>query len=199
MKHTPPALQVVLSAALLIGAVATTDCARPSPAASEQRPNAANRKQIESPLPAPTGHVNDYAHALDDGMRAQLEQALVELRQRSQIEFAIAIVNTTGGQPIFDYSLAVARGWGVGGGERGDGIVLLIAVDDHQWRVQISRSLERDLPNEVVKQAGETMKAPFSEGHYGEGVRRCVESIIKTLAARRGFAPITIPAPLLHD
>ncbi len=194
-------LQIFLVALLSICAALTaTSCAQRSPAASEQRPAAsATRKPVESPLPAPTGHVNDYAHALDEGIHAQLEKALVELKQRSQIDFAIAIVNTTGGQPITDYSLAVARGWGVGGGTRGDGIVLLIAVDDRQWRIQISRSLERDLPDSVVKEAGETMKAPFTEGQYGEGVRRCVESLIKTLAAKRGFAPINIPAPLLHD
>lgn len=192
--------QLIIVVLLLVGSsFAASCCTQLEPQAADQKPTAkaGASPSVQSPLPPPTGHVNDYAHALDDGLRIQIEQALAELKVRSQIEFAIAIVNTTGGQPIFDYSLAVGRGWGVGG-PVGDGILLLIAIDDRQWRIQTSRKLERDLPDTKVKEAGEVMKAPFREGHYGEGVRRCVEELIKILAARRGFAPIRIPAPLLR-
>jgi hypothetical protein len=61
----------------------------------------------QGPLPAPTGHVNDYAHALNEDTREQLEQALGELKKRSKIDFAVALVNTTTGKPILDYSKAV--------------------------------------------------------------------------------------------
>ena len=184
---------------LLTGLIFTaSSCVQGGQRGREQKPaiTTHTNPSLPGPLPQPTGHVNDHANALDDGMRAQLEQALTELKVRAQIEFAIAIVNTTGGRPIFDYSLAVMRGWNVGAG--GDGILLTIAIDDRQWCVQTSRKLERDLSNEKVKGAAEVMKAPFGEGHYGEGIRRGVVALIKILAAKRGFAPISIPEPLLR-
>src|ERR1700754_238569 len=70
--------------------------------------------KVESPLPPPTGFVNDYANVLDGESKGRLESALKELRDKSDVEFALVTVETTGGQPIFDYSLAVAKGWGIG-------------------------------------------------------------------------------------
>ena len=162
---------------------------RPHPSPSPTKP------AVQSPLPPPTGHLNDYSHALNDDTRAQLEQALVELQKRSKIEFAVVLVNTTGGKPIGDYSKAVADGWNVGSG--GDGILLLLAVDDHQWRIQTTRGLARDLPDEKIKEVAALMNPALGQGHNGDGVRRGLEAVIRILAAKRGFAPITIPAPLL--
>src|SRR5215212_8308616 len=62
-----------------------------------------------SPLGAPTAPVNDYAGAIDDATEAALNQKLIEFQRSSGVEFAVAVVKTTGERPIFDYSLAVAR------------------------------------------------------------------------------------------
>jgi len=153
------------------------------------------KQAAQSPLPSPKGHVNDYAHALNDDTHEQIEQALVELKKRSNIDFAVALVNTTGGKPIVEYSKAVFQSWNVGGG--GDGILLLLAIDDHQWRIQTTRGLARDLPDEKIKEVGAQMNPSLGQDHYGDGIRRGAEAIIKILAAKRGFAPISIPAPLL--
>jgi uncharacterized membrane protein YgcG len=161
----------------------------------EPKPSPSPTKTVQSPLPAPTGHVNDFAHALNDETREQLEQALVELQKRSKIEFAVALVNTTNGLPIFDYSKQVFQGWNVGKG--GDGILLFLAVDDHQWRIHTTRGLTRDLTEEKIKEVGAQMNPLLGKGQYGNGLRRGLELIIKSLAAKRGFAPINIPAPLL--
>ena len=164
--------------------------------AGEPKPGPSPTTQAgRSPLAPPTGHVNDYAHALNDDAREQLEQALAELQKRSKIDFAVALVNNTGGRPIVDYSKAVFQGWNIGSG--GEGILLLLAIDDHQWRIHTTRSLARDLPDEKIRDVGVLMNAPFGQEHYGDGLRRGVEAIIKVLAAKRGFAPISIPAPLL--
>jgi uncharacterized membrane protein YgcG len=75
--------------------------------------------------------------------------------------------------------------------------MLLLAIDDRQWHIQTTRGLTRDLPAEKIKDVGALMNPPLGQEHYGDGVQRGVEAIIKVLAAKRGFAPISIPAPLL--
>lgn len=166
--------------------------------AGDPKPTPSPTKQIaQSPLLPPTAHVNDYAHALSDDTREQLEQALVELKKRSKIDFAVALVNTTAGKPIVEYAKAVFQDWKVGGG--GEGILLVVAIDDRQWRIQTTRGLTRDLPGEKIKDVGALMNPLLGQEHYGDGARRGVEAIIEILAAKRGFAPISIPAPLLRQ
>ena len=62
-------------------------------------------------------------------------------------------VNTTGDLDIFDYSLAVARGWGIGAkeGERA-GLLLVVAIQDRKYFTQVSRHLEGDLPDGLAGQ-----------------------------------------------
>jgi uncharacterized protein len=113
------------------------------------------------------------------------------LKKRAKVELAVATVDTTGGQDIFDYSLAVARGWGIGppAGEEGGGILLLLAVKDRRWRIQVSRSLEADIPDDVAAEIGGRMTPLLRDENYGGALSVCIDGLIKRLAERRGFKP----------
>ena len=154
----------------------------------QRSPEAPKKATVKSPLPPPTGHVNDYAKVIDAGTKRRLEEKLKELWERSRVSIAVAVVETTGGEKIFDYSLAVARGWGIGppAGEEGGGVLLLIAVKDREWHIQVSRALEADLPNEVVGEIGGRMEPVLRKAEYGQAVVKCVEGLIERLDARRG-------------
>jgi uncharacterized membrane protein YgcG len=87
----------------------------------------------ESPLGAPTGYVNDYAGVLDAATKGQLESKIKQFKDTSSpsTELAVAIVRTTGDRDIFDYSLAVARGWKIGSDQSDNpGALLFVAIDD---------------------------------------------------------------------
>jgi uncharacterized membrane protein YgcG len=77
------------------------------------------RAYTQSPLPKPTGYVSDNANVIDAATKSQMEAMLDSLAHQSDpIEFAVVTVPTTGDTDIFDYSLAVARGWGIGSSRR---------------------------------------------------------------------------------
>ena len=65
----------------------------------------ARAETAESPLPSPTGHVNDYAGVIDAATKQRLETVLENLKQRANIEVAVVTVKTTGDKDIFDYSI----------------------------------------------------------------------------------------------
>jgi uncharacterized protein len=137
-------------------------------------------------LPQPEGFVNDFARVLDARTKAHLAELVRKLKERADIEFAVVTVKTTDKQNIDDYSLTLARSWGVGSKPRGDGLLLLLATEDRKWRIQVSRSLEADLPNDVVGELGGLMNEPFRQRNYGEGLTRCVEALITRLSECRG-------------
>ena len=168
-----------------VGAAPTPQTAPPTSAASPS-PHAAPAK-VEGPLPAPVGFVNDYAKVIDYETRQQLEEKLSRLKERSQIEFAVATVETTGGQSIFDYSLAVARGWHIGSKETGDGLLLLLAVKDRKWHIQITRSLEPVLTKDELSEVGMSAHTLYRDGKHGEGVLKCVDGLIARLAEKKRF------------
>lgn len=163
--------------------------AQPTP-----RPNLCKGQQ--SPLPAPADYVSDFAKVIDAATKRRLEARLDELKRSTGVEFAVVTVETTGGRDIFDYSLDVACGWGVGPaeGQPGGGVLLLAAVKDKRWRIQVSRSLEATLPDDAVKEIGDRMAAHFGQGDFGGGITAAVEDHAARLAPNAAAAAPK-PAP----
>jgi uncharacterized protein len=142
------------------------------------------------PLPVPFTPIVDYANVIDAGTRQKLEAIFVNLKQRGQIEFAVLTVPTTGEVDIFDYSLAVARGWGIGAkdGEKA-GLLLVVAIDDRKYFTQISDHVEGDLPDGVVGQIQRERLVPqFRKKNYSQGIYDTIQAYVATLAEKRGFS-----------
>ncbi|HZE71415.1 MAG TPA: TPM domain-containing protein [Pyrinomonadaceae bacterium] len=142
------------------------------------------------PLPQPFTPVIDNAKVIDPETTTRLETLYQNLKQRADIEFAVVTVPTTGDRDIYDYSVAVARGLGIGSkeGEK-NGFLLLVAVNDRKYQTQISRHLEGDLSDGVVGQIQRERLVPqFRKGDYSQGINDTVQAYVATLAQKRGFS-----------
>ena len=144
----------------------------------------------QSPLPSPTGYVNDYAGVINRATKTELETTLTNLDREQKIQFAVAVVDTTGGQDIFEYSLAVARGWGIGSKDTNKpSLLLLVAIKDRKYFTQVSRHLEGDLPDGLVGQIQREKLVPaFRESDYSGGIRETINEYIRTVARKQGFS-----------
>jgi len=155
----------------------------------------------ESPLPAPTGFVNDFVGVIDANTKQQLEARIKQLKEKTNppVELGVAIVGTTGERPIFDYSLAVARGWKIGSKEDDNPSALLfIAIEDRKYFTHVSRDLEDELPDGVVGQLQRQNLIPaFKQQNYAKGVSDTIEAYIGAIEAKQSgtAAPTVEPTP----
>lgn len=151
----------------------------------------------ESPLPAPTSPVMDYAGVIDAATKEAIEKKIIQFRDSTdpKVELAVAIVETTGDRPIFDYSLAVSRGWKIGSPEQDNpGALLFIAVNDRKYFTQVSKDLEDELPDGVVGQLQRQNLVPaFRQQNYGKGVSDTIDAYITTIR-NKGNAEVAPPA-----
>lgn len=142
--------------------------------------------QNTSPLPAPTGPVNDYAGVIDQSTLDNLNKRLTDYQRSTGVELAVAVVKTTGDRPIFDYSLAVARGWGIGSkGDDNPSALLFIAIDDRKYFTQVSRDLEDELPDALAGSIQRQYLVPeFRKQNYAKGISDTLEAYIRTIDQR---------------
>ena len=139
------------------------------------------------PLPTPFTPIVDYANVIDAETEKQLGAIYLNLKERANIEFAVATVDTTGGRPIEEYVLDVYRGWGIGSKEN-DGFLLLLAVQDRKYYTEVGYHLEGDLNDGLVGQIQRQYLVPqLKKGNYSQGVYDTVQAYVATLAAKRGF------------
>jgi uncharacterized protein len=151
---------------------------------------AQTRPQSPVPLPVPFTPIVDNANVIDAQTRERLESIYRNLKERANIEYAVLTVPTTGEQDIFDFSLAVARGWGIGpkDGEKA-GLLLVVAVQDRKYFTQVSDHLEGDLPDGLVGTIQRQRLVPeFRRQDYSAGILNTIQAYVATLAQKRGFS-----------
>lgn len=182
--------------ALLLTVVVAAACVSRNKSGSQtvSESNTANPQQASpastvAPTPSPTakpqiGYVTDSANIMDQSSRHQLETTLAAFRQREKIDFAVVTVGSTGSQSVRDYSLALARDRksNIRDEHANRGILLLVAVNDHHWHIQVTRNLESTLTNEVLVTLSKPMRDSFIQKRYGEGIIKYVDAIISKLA-----------------
>ena len=181
-----PTKSIVLFLILLFGAAVQNNFSQEA----ETKPFSIN----ESPLPAPTAPVNDFAGVIDDATEQLLNQKIKDFKARTnpQIVLAVAVVKTTGGRPIEEYSLAVYRGWKIGT-DKGDnpGALLFVAIDDRKYFTQVSKDLEDELPDGLAGQIQRQYLVPaFKQGDYSKGVADTIDAYIRTIEAKQTGEPI---------
>ena len=140
------------------------------------------------PLPSPFTPIVDNANVIDTETENKLGAIYLNLMKRADIQFAVVTVDTTGDRDIFDYSLAVYRGWGIGS-KTNDGFLLLVAVKDRKYFTQVGYHLEGDLNDGLVGQIQRERLVPeFKKANYSKGIYETVQAYVATLAEKRGFS-----------
>lgn len=154
------------------------------------RVNAQTTPPSPVPLPVPFTPIVDNANVIDSATKQRLEQIYRDLKERGNIEYAVLTVDTTNDRDIYDFSLAVARGWGIGAKESEKaGFLLVVAVQDRKYFTQVSRHLEGDLPDGLAGQIQRQRMVPqFKQRNYSKGIRDTIEAYVATLAEKRGFS-----------
>lgn len=177
---------------VIVSVISLTSCKRISPGNSTEQsvlPGGGSTTPTPCTVPFNGDFVNDTAGVMDSDSRAKLEQKLDTLKSAGNIDFAVVTVKTTGEQPIADYSLALARCWNLGQTNPDkSGLLLLLAVDDRKWHMQISRRMEEVLSNDEIQQAASLMTPELRNQNYAAGVDKCVDATIRTIAPRRKFS-----------
>ena len=88
-------------------------------------------------FPAPRGKVNDFANMLKPEDRATLEESLAGVERDTTAEIAVVTVPTLGGKPVEEYANRLFSEWGIGKKGRDNGVLILIARDDREMRIEV--------------------------------------------------------------
>ncbi len=140
--------------------------------------------------------IEDWADIIDAGMRQRLEAYLWELKQKTGVELAVATVQSLNGASIEDYSLQLAEASGLGVKGRDEAAVLLVAVKDRQYRIEIGYGLEGILPDGVAGGLGRQYLVPyFKAGRYSTGIEQCVLAIARRIATEKRVRLTGVPQP----
>jgi uncharacterized protein len=143
----------------------------------------------------PLGYVSDFANVLSPDAKAKLTALCTEVDQKAKAQIAVVTVATTNGQPIFDYSYALATKWGVGPKQVSRGILILYATNDHKYWTQVGYGLEGILPDGKVGGFGREAVPILRQGNYDAALLLVTRRIADVIAQDAGVT-LTGPSPV---
>ena len=138
----------------------------------------------------PTGFVNDFAGMLTTEQKQSLETKISNFKNDTSNELSVVTIPNLGGDTIENFAVKLFQDWGIGNKNKNNGILLLIARDDRQMRIEVGYGLEGALTDAqsfwIIRNV---LKPSFQKGDYYGGINGGVEGII--LITKGEFAPDT--------
>ena len=126
---------------------------------------------LEKPIIDQTGTLNP---AQIDALAKQINTS----RTEKSYQLGILMIPTLEDRAIEDYSLDVARKWGIGEKAKNNGVLLIIAKNDRKLRIEVGSGLEGDLTDaESGRIIRNTITPSFKENKFFEGITAGVSSI----------------------
>jgi uncharacterized protein len=136
-----------------------------------------------TPLPAPTGYVNDFAGVLSAEANAALENELTAFNASTTNEVAVVTVNSLNGDYIEHYAEQLFKMWGIGTEKNDNGVLLILAINDHKLRIEVGYGLEGALPDSVAASIIADMTPLLKGNDYDGAITLGAEEI---MAATQG-------------
>ncbi|MGI6629614.1 MAG: TPM domain-containing protein [Bacillota bacterium] len=124
----------------------------------------------------PSAHiyVQDFAHLLSPETEARLLAIGEELDKKTTAQLVVVTVSSLDGMPIEDYAIGLFRSWGIGNKEKNNGVLLLIAPQERQSRIEVGYGLEGALPDGKTGRIQDNYLIPkFQAGDFDEGIYDC--------------------------
>jgi uncharacterized protein len=137
------------------------------------------------------GFVNDYAGLLSPEVKTKLEAQLTQLEKDTTVEVAVVTINSLEGDSIEDYASRLFEKWGIGKKGVDNGVLFLVALDDHQMRIEVGYGLEPIITDGRAGRIRDNDVIPmFKNNDYEGGITAGVNSIENYIRKN------TAPAPL---
>ena len=135
----------------------------------------------------PTDYVNDFAHVLDQGTVAQLDDVCQQIDQKAHAQIAVVTVNSLDGSDIESYAVALYKQWGIGSKATDHGVLILLAVQDRKYRIEVGYGLEPILPDGKVGGFGREAVPLLKQNHYRGAVLLMTSRVADVIAQHAGI------------
>jgi uncharacterized protein len=156
-----------------------------------------SQTRVEGP-PRLTAPVNDFANVIDPASEAQLDALIRKLQSATGDVMVVATVRTF--QPFADlqsYAVEMFENGGQGIGAKGkdNGVLIVLAVDDRQVRIETGYALEAFITDGYAGETSRSMVPFFRESDYGRGLMAGATRVAQRIAEGRNVDLSLAPAP----
>jgi len=149
----------------------------------------------EVTLPRPTHFVADHANIIDAATEQSIDGWLAELRQKTGAFVLVVTVPTTDGEDFFGFVQRHFDLWKPGQAGKGDGALILVAMNERQARIHTGYGLESIMPDSWCGSLWRSVRGKyFKKTRYASGIQFMAVAVANKIADAHNVTLAGIPA-----
>lgn len=127
-------------------------------------------------------YVNDYANILSSETEEYILNRSIALNNIDGTQIVVVTVPNLEGMSLEDYSLTLARNFKIGSSKKDNGLLLLLALEEREFRVEVGAGLEGILPDGKTGRFQDEYIIPYlRDNNWNEGIINGYDAFYKEI------------------
>jgi uncharacterized protein len=135
----------------------------------------------------PTDYVNDFAHVLNQQTISTLDNICEQIDHEAHAQIAVVTINSLDGSDIESYAVELYKRWGIGDKASNRGVLILLAVSDRKYRIEVGYGLEPILPDGKVGGFGREAVPILRTSDYNGAILLMAHRVAEVIAQDAGI------------
>jgi uncharacterized protein len=146
-------------------------------------------------LPEFTAPVVDSIGRVSAEVETQINSELNSFQQSGGPQIAVAVIDTTNNATLENYSIDLARSWGLGDKAKDNGVLLLIALEDRTLRIEVGSGVEGELTDVTAGGIVDSVMLPRLRANDVDGaVRDGARAVMQVWRGENVVLEPTVPS-----
>ena len=137
---------------------------------------------IAQQFPELSGRIVDVAQLMDPSTESTLSAQLAQHERETSNQLVVVTVPTLQGYAIADYANRLGRAWQIGTSANNNGVLLVVAPNDRQVRIEVGYGLEGALTDALASVIIQREILPaFRSNDYSKGITQGSNAIMQAI------------------
>jgi uncharacterized protein len=149
-------------------------------------------------IPQIEQRVNDFTNTLSFNEWKSMENLLKRFEDSTSTQIAVLMIDSLNGQSIEEYAASVFDKNKIGRAKKDNGVLLIVAKDDHKIKIEVGYGLEGVLTDVLCEQIIDKEIVPqFKDANFYGGILTGVTSIMGAVSGEYKAEPRGKAAPAI--
>lgn len=128
-------------------------------------------------------YVNDYAGLLNEETKNYIISTNKSLYNQTGSQIVVVTIPSLNGNSLEDYSTELFRNFGIGSKSKNNGVLLLLALEERQFRIEVGYGLEGILPDGKTGRIQDEYIIPYlKQNNWNDGIKNGYSAILNIVA-----------------
>lgn len=149
--------------------------------------------------PTSAFYVNDYARLLSNETENYIINTNKSLYNQTGAQIVVVTIPSLEGSSIEEYATQLFRNFGIGNSTKNNGILMLLALEEREFRIEVGYGLEGCLPDGKTGRIQDEYIIPYlKQNNWDEGIKNGYNAIIQEVANEYGV-DVNADSPIVVD